>query len=247
MEILMPTENDGASNAPAEPKYVTAEEIGNIVNSAVTSHLKRSLGPAIEAAVKPIAEKLAAAVPTPPPPGDEEGGKGKSKSTPEMLAMAKQLDEMKTLLQSERDARANAEKAARDDRAYASLRQQLEGKVAPGLVDIVAKNLFYVEKKVTVDETGKVTFKTSKAPYPGADPEEQDLPLESGVADFLKSDSAKVFLPAPSAGASSQPLPKRGPSSSPTGFDFSKPAKSDEERVARAAEMEARLKAQGFS
>ena len=42
---------------------------------------------------------------------------------------------------------------------------------------------------------------------------EDTLPLADGVAEFLKTEEAKVFLPAPQ-GSSSQPLPRSSSSSS---------------------------------
>ncbi len=237
----MPNETEGdLDQTPPEPKYVTAEEIGNIVNAAVSSHLKRSLGGAIDTALKPVLEKLSA--PPPPPPADDDGGSSgtpkKGKQTPEMLAMAKQIEDLTKTIVTEREGRAAAEKKQREDRAYAELRSSLEGKVRPDLLDMVAKNLFVVEGRVVVEENGNILFKTSKAPYVGAEPEEQQLPLKSGVDDFLKSDAAKPFLPAPNSGASAPQLPKRGPSPNPGGTDFSKPATSDADKARRAAERE---------
>ncbi len=234
----MPNETEGTlDQTPPEPKYVTAEEIGNIVNAAVTSQLKRSLGTAIAEAVKPITEQVAA-LKQAPPPSDEGDDKKKGKQSPEMLAMAKQIEELTNGIKQRDERVAAAEKKQREDRAYAELRGSLEGKIRPELLDMVAKNLFFVEGRVVTDENGNVLFKTSKAPYTGAEPEEMQLPLKSGVDDFLKSDSAKPFLPAPNPGANSNPLPKRGPSPNPGGTDFSKPATTDAEKARRAAERE---------
>ncbi len=232
------TEGDLDQTPPEPPKYVTAEEIGNIVNSAVTSHLKRSLGSAIETAIKPLADKFAA-LQAPPPSNDEDGvPPKKGKQTPEMLAMAKQIEDLTKTIVTEREGRAAAEKKQREDRAYAELRSSLEGKVRPELLDMVAKNLFFVEGRVIVEETGNVLFKSQKVPYTGAEAEEVQLPLKSGIDDFLKSDTAKPFLPAPNSGAGGSPLPKRGPSPNPGGTDFSKPATSDADKARRAAERE---------
>lgn len=231
----MPNEQEGNSQAAPEPKYVTADEIGNIVNAAVSSHLKRSLGTAIETALKPITEKLNAAPPAPVADADE--GQRKGKQNPELLAMAKQLEEMKSELKVRDERVAAAEKKTREERAFSELRSSLEGKVRPELLDMVAKHLFVVEGRVEVDENGNPLFKSSRVPYTGADPEELRLPLKAGVEDFLKSDSAKPFLPAPNPGAGSGPLPKRGPTPQ-GGTDFNKPATSDADKARRAAERE---------
>jgi hypothetical protein len=232
----MSNENQPGSNTP-DPQYVTADQIGNIVNAALTARLPKMLQPAIEAALAPITAKLSAPPPT-PPSGDDGDDKKKSKQTPEMAAMAKQIEDLTKGITAEREARAAAEKKQKEDRAYNELRQSLEGKVRPEFVDILAKNLFQVEGRVSFGDDGAILFKSSKAPYVGAEPEEVQLPLKNGVEDFLKSDAAKHYLPAPSGGSNTSPLPKRGPSPV-SGRDFSKPATSDADKVQRALEREA--------
>lgn len=234
----MPNDDQGQSQETPAIKYVTADEIGNIVNSALTARLPRMLAPALEAALKPLTDKLNAAPPASPPPADDEDGKKKGKQSPELLAMAQQLEELKKGI-VDRDAKVEAaEKKAREERSYNELRGSLEGKVRPELLDMVAKHLFVVEGRVETDETGTPLFKSTKVPYTGADPEDVRLPLRAGVEDFLKSDAAKHFLPAPTAGAGSSPLPKRGPTPTQGGTDFSKPATSDVDKARRSIERE---------
>lgn len=236
----MPNDNEGSSNE-SEPKYLTSDEVGQIVNAAVTSHLRRftekQLPELLNGALKPLAEKIAA-VPPPSDGGEEDSTKKKSKQSPEYLAMQQEMEAMKKALQAEKDRVAAAEKKSREERSYSELRSSLEGKVRPEFLDLVAKHLFVVEGRVETDETGSSLFKTTHIPYTGADPEEIRLPLKAGIDQFLKSDTAKPFLPAPTSGASSAPLPKRGPSPTHSGTDFSKPATSDTEKAMRALERE---------
>lgn len=236
--------NDTPGESQEAPKYITAEEVGNIVNSAVTAHLRRfsekQLPELLTASLKPITDKLAA---TPVKTEDDaETPKGKSKNKdPEVLAMAQKLDELTNTIK-ERDAQVAAtNKKMREDRAFTELRASLEGKVRPELLDMVAKHIFVVEGLVEVDEQGTPLFKSKQAPYIGADPEEVRLPLKAGVETFLKSESAKPFLPAPSTSGAS-PLPKRGTSPTPGGIDFSKPATTDAEKAARSIERERQAK-----
>lgn len=243
----MPHESDPSQNGSTQ-QPTAEEQLGNMVNAAVKAHLQRftekQLPTLLEAALKPISEKLAAA--PPPPPVDDEGKSKKSKQDPETNALAKQIEEMKKEL-ADRDAKvAAAEKRAREERAYTELRGSLEGKVRPELIDMVAKHLMVVDQRVDFDESGVALFKSQRVPYAGAEPEELRLPLRAGVEDFLKSDAAKPFLPAPS-GSGAAPLPKRG--AAPVGgTDFSKPATTDAEKSRRAAERvrmaEAALKQQ---
>jgi hypothetical protein len=147
--------------------------------------------------------------------------------------MVKKVEEMEKALSAERERVIAAEKKTREERAYTELRGSLEGKVRPELLDMVAKHLFMVEGRVETDESGTALFKSQRVPYTGAEPEE----VRAGVEDFLKSDAAKAFLPAP--GTSSAPqLPKRGPSPNLGGTDFSKPATSDTDKARRSLERE---------
>ncbi len=233
----MPNDQDPESPNP-EPKYVTADEIGNIVNSALTARFPKMLAPALDAALKPILDKLSA--PAPAPASDDDDGKKKSKQNPEMLAMAKQIEDLTNGIKQRDERVAAAEKKGREDKAFADMRASLEGKVRPELLGMLAENLFHVQKRVEFDEQGTPLFKTTRIPYIGAEPEEQRLPLSSGIEDFLKSESAKPFLPAPSSGSGAPPLPKRGSLPTSTGTDFSKPATTDAEKTRRAMEREQR-------
>lgn len=236
----MPPETPDSQNPDNQQSKSPEEQLGNMVNAAVSAHIKRftekQLPALLAEALKPINEKLAA--PPPPPEGDDAKAKKSSKQDPEVLAMAKQIEDMKRALEEKEQRAAAAEKKARDERAYTELRASLEGKVRPELLDVVAENLFYVKKSVDFDDAGNPLFKSSRSPYAGAEPEEVRLPLRVGVEDFLKSDGAKAFLPAPSAGAGAAPLPKRGSTPPSGGTDFTKPATSDAEKARRAAERE---------
>lgn len=221
------------------PKYLTADEVGQIVNAALTNRLPKMLTPALEAAFKPFSDKLAA-LQNPAPPSDEGEADGKKKkpATPEVLAMAKQIEDMQKALKEKDDRAAAAEKKNREQKAYADLRSSLEGKVRPELLDLVANNLFHVERRVETDESGNTLFRSTRPTYAGGDPEDIQLPIKSGVEDFLKSEGAKAYLPAPSTGAGSQPLPKLGYRPNSGGPDFTKPAVNDVDKVRRAAERE---------
>jgi len=240
----MPTEPDDASqNASAEPKYVTADELGNMVNAAVTSHTKRlekQFTAALETALKPVHEKLSAPPPPPPSGGEEK----KVTAAPEYLALQKQLEEMKANLTREAEARANAERKAREDKAFGELKSMLGPQVRPELLDVLASHLFAVDKRVDFEDDGTPVFKW-KGTY-----EEERLPLKDGISQFLKSDAAKPFLPAPASGGA-PPLPKRSPTpggpQSSAKPDYSKPLQTDDEKAQRAqqraAEMAAKLAA----
>jgi hypothetical protein len=238
----MPNENEPGSQTPEAPQYVTPDQLGQVVNQAITSHLKRiNFDEMIGKSIGPLIEQIKALQPAAPNGDEEPTAKPKGKEDPRLAALSAQMEDMKKSLETERNAKLAAEKSARNDRAYTELRKSLEGKVAPGLLDMVANNLFKVEGRVIVAEDGSTTFKTMKpAFYGSSEMEEVEMPIEAGVAEYLKSESAKAFLPAPSTGGNATPLQKRPQPYSGSAFDFSKPATSDEEKLGRAMEREAR-------
>lgn len=240
----MPDENPGDSNNAL--KYITEDQIGNIVNAAVTNHLKRftenQLPKMLEASLKPIADKLSAPASTPDP---EE--KGKSKVDPQVAALSKQLEDMQKAMAAEREGRIAAEKKQREDRAFSDLKASLAPKVRPELLDMLANHLFKVEGRVEFEEDGSAVFKYERNNY--GMKEEVRLPIKDGVDAYLNSDAAKPFIPAP---GTSQTTPVRKSQTisllnSPTPFDPAKASDEDKLKYAREIENRAResLKAQG--
>lgn len=233
----MPNESDGGSQTPpAEQKYVTEEAFNASLNAAVTSHMKRlekQFAGALEAALKPVNEKLAAPPAAVTPPAE-------TVKSPEYLALQKQLEEMKQAVTREAEARAAAERKHREDRAYSDLRSQLEGKVRPELRDMVAAHLFKVENRIDFEEDGTPVFKAKQKTFGGVE-EDVRYTLKDGVDTYLKSEEAKAFLPAP-ATASSSPLPKRTVQPGRSGFDPSAVGRNDFEKIQMAEAMEAELK-----
>lgn len=62
----MPNDNE-EGGTPNEPQYVTPDQLGQAINSAITSHLKRlNIAGQIADALKPVTEQLAAAKQAPP-------------------------------------------------------------------------------------------------------------------------------------------------------------------------------------
>lgn len=225
--------NGGQGGDPPTPKYVTEEQIAQIVNSAVTTHLKRGLAKAIDEAIAPLKQKLE----TPPPSGDG-GGKGKE-ADPEVVALRKQLDDLKGVVKASQEAASAAEKRAADERAYNALRSELSGKVRPEALDVATDYLFRAQGRVVIDEqTGEPRFKHRTALVAGMPEEDHLFPLSDGVKQFLKGKEAQLFLPAPNTA----PNPQRpGPRSTTPGQlpTYEKPPATDDEKVRRAMEAEA--------
>lgn len=191
---------NGEGDSTPDDKQNQQPDLGNIVNSAVTSQLKRFIKNEFPAllgeALKPVTEQLAAIKAAPPQP--QEGGDGdkKPKVDPQVAALTQQIEEMKAKLTREAEQRAAAEKKARDDRAFSEFKGYLAKSVRPEMLDMVASHLFHIEKMIDVAEDGTATFKGTRTNF--GITEEVAYPLKDGVEQWLKGDQAKAFLPAPS-------------------------------------------------
>ncbi len=244
----MPTAEELAQSQNQQTQTDPATDIGNVVNAAVTSHLKRAnigklITDAVEAAMKPVRDQEAARAATvaasaePLKPVDP-------KASPEFAALQRQFEDMSGKFKQETEARAAAEKRQREDRAYADLRAGLAAAgIKADMVDIAADNLFYAKKKVEFDEQGTPLFRHTKT-TPGYGDEDELLPLSAGIQAFAKSKDAAPFLPSPGVNKS-QPLPRQGtrnPATPPAAAVGT--AVSEEDKIANSMARSAALKAQ---
>lgn len=212
-------------------------DFGNIANAAAKSHIGRwvekSLPGVLAAAMKPLQDEIAAL--RAPKVVDETDDSGKkTKTSPEVEAMRAQLEDFKSKFTAEQQARAAAEKSARDERAHGALKSELAGLVNPALLGMLTDNLYHIKKVVEFDEDGSPLFKSTRTDAFG-DPEVVRMPLKDGVAQFLKTEEAKAFLPPPSAGSGANPIRKPGSKSTPTTFNAETANDDDKIRFAQAA------------
>lgn len=241
----MPNENaEGSQNPstedPQTPEPKSSEpNLGNLVNSAVTAQLRRfaekQLPSMLESAIKPLTEQLAALKAAPPPPPPEEDSK--KKVSPEVAALTQQLEDMKAALKNEAESRALAEKKAREDRVFSDFKGHLAKSVRPEMLDVIANHLFHVQKMVEIDDSGSATFKGTRTNY--GITEEIAYPLKDGVDNWLKSEDAKPYLPAP--GTSNTPTTRRTVVSNtglPKDFDLSKATPEQKLQYAEQLEQE---------
>jgi hypothetical protein len=222
-------------------------EIGQIVNAAVTSQLGRALPKALEGLKlgETIAELVKKAMPEPAPPPDPNKTPD-NKPDPKVVALEENLKSISEKLKAADERAAAAERKSKEDGARLSLRGALEKHVRPEALDMVSKLLFDAEKRVTFDENGNPLFGIRRAPYAGAAEEDAVVPLADGVAHWLKSDDAKIFVPPPQPGnqGSRGPSQSRGQQRGNGGLpQYDGPATTDEEKLRRASEREAAFRA----
>lgn len=234
---------DGADDGADDKVTITSAELSQLVNSAVTAQLKRAftkeLAPAIQAAMAPLKQELDALKQK---DGDAAQAQPNGKKNPEMLALEQRLEQMQAALQKAEDEKTAERKAAREDRAFSELVSSLTGKVRPGTETMVAK-LLKADGKLIVDEEAGAVLRVRGSRVKGMPEEDLDLPIVDGVAHYLKTKDAQIFLPSPSnGGAGSEgrvsPTARRAPGEKPPTFD--KPPATDEEAAARTlAQFEA--------
>lgn len=257
-----PAEGGTGGGGAAAATFTEAQqgEIAKIVNSAVSSHLKRGLAPAIGEALKTVnwAEtlkldetleaKLAKLKEAAPPGGTDPNAVNQPpKVDPQVAALTAKVQELTQNIQRQQDEVKAAKEQARNEKAFADLKSALGGQVRPEALDIAARDLFLAQKRVTFDEQGNPLFTVKKAPYAGAAEEDVPMPLTDGVSHWLKSEEGKFFLPAPTAGTQNAGRVPPGPRNqqqqrSAGGVPkYDTPATTDAEKIRRAEEQTAAI------
>lgn len=224
------SDTDGGAPAPDAPKFVTEELLNKAISGRLGEFQKR-LDKQFEGVTKTLAERLEslqAPASTPDKPSD-------GKTSPEMAAMAKRLEDAEKRIRTAEEARENAERRQREESARVEVLSHLDGIIRPETREVVSDYLF---RRVSFGEDGAPVIKLSR------DPSDVGLPLSDGISGFLKSKEAAPFLPAPSATAPKQAGSKFGRQSPGVVPQYDKPATTDEEKVRRAMERAAALKSQ---
>lgn len=176
------------------PKYVTEEQLSNVVNAAVSTHVGRAIKKTVGEIVPTIVEQVTAALKPDPGDGGEGGGDGAGgdvgggdgKPDPAMTAMKRQMTQVSNKLEVERTARI----AAETRHSQAGLRSAvLKGlgihKITGERQDAAIASLYHNER-VKVAEDGSHLF---------VDTNGDELPLGEGIKGWAGSDSAKLYLP----------------------------------------------------
>ncbi len=242
----MPPELDDSTTSSTDTTVTepVVTDPGVMANAAAKAHISRFsekvLPGLIAAAMKPLMDEIQTLK---APKGDAEDVKGKSKNDPAMAAVTAQLEDMKAKFASAESARVAAEKRSRDDGAKAALKDALAPHVRPELLGMLTDNLYVMKGVVDFDDDGTPLFKAKRKDQYG-DPEDIRLPMKDGVAQFLKSEEAKAFLPSP---GSSGAAPKHKTASRVNGvttpIDLEKA--DDATKIRYAREIAERARARG--
>lgn len=184
--------------------------LGNTINAAVTSQLKRVEPKHAEAVQAAVDAALAKQREEQEQQREEQQGKngnapndknqnGQPHRDPEAekraLALEKQVLALQKALEDGNTQRAAAEKRAREQGAQSRLSSALS-KVKPEVKDLLAK-AWQADGKVTFDADGNPMLRVRKSPVKGLPEEDMELPLEEGVAHWLSTKEAEAYLPPP--------------------------------------------------
>lgn len=206
----MPGENE---NQEEKNKGISEEDVGKIVNAAVTNQLNRALPKAIgEAIPKAMTEALKGVdwggvvggiveekiKGLEPPKNDGETSKPDPKITTleqQIKALAERAEASDKRATAAEEARAAAETQRLRDAGIAAFRSAVSTKVNPAMLDVFVE--YFAGKKLTLDEKGNPVLAIRKAQYKGGPEEEVNVSLEEGVTHLLASKEVFPFLPAP--------------------------------------------------
>lgn len=206
----MPDPEKKEEGTPNESTPLTEEQVGNIVNSAVTAHLKKAVPRAITEAIGAlkIDEQISAAVaklaPSEKEPkgaqndDDASGGRVTTKDLQRQLSsLQDKLDASERKAQDLERQRIEVEQGARMSAALTAFRNGVQSHVKPELLEPFVDYFARGRGLLKVDDQGAPTLTVKRAPYKGAPPADEDLPLMEAIPLLLGTDDAKPFIPAP--------------------------------------------------
>lgn len=206
---------DAKAGGPATPieqetdvEVSDDKKLSNLVNSAVSTHLKRALPKFLEDAITPHMAALKELV-APKPAEPAAPAANAAQTTGTDPAILKQLEDMKAQLKKEQDTRARERQQAREEKAISDVRAALVGKVRPEAVEHLIKVM--VHDRVIQTDGAMVTLKIG----------DDVLDLKEGLQDYLARKEHAIFLPAPGYNqapkAGKQPRPVAPPRTGPNG------------------------------
>jgi len=194
---------DDATQPNAEPTEPATTDkpdplahLPNLVNSAVSSQLKRALGSLDKTIAEAVAKAVGSAAPA-PQAAPQSGSAPVPSVDPALAKLREELDAHKRELEAERRRVRETEERSRAERTDASLREALRKAVRPELID----GAFYALKATSLrfDEDGTPKLAISRRRERDRPAEEVAFSIEDGVSDWLKSEAAKAYLPPPVA------------------------------------------------
>jgi hypothetical protein len=194
----------GGGTGDETPKPLSEEDVGRIVNQAVTSHFKRlnlegkiaegiaglKLDEKFEALTAKLGEKKA------PEGGEGDKGKIDPEIARQLAAMSEKLEaEQKLRLEAER-SRAEAEQAHRFGAAKQTLSNKLKEHADDRWHDLWVEHLV-TNQRLKLDDDGNAQLMVEYAAVKGMPKTREFMPLEDAVQHLVKEDASKRFMAVP--------------------------------------------------
>lgn len=202
-QIHMPHPPTQEQPTDEKPESLTREEVQAMVQTAVNG----ALGTHSKRTEKLIAETLSKALEGFKPKADEAPTK-EGKEPTEVKLLQQQLADLKRRYEESETKATKAEESARTQREHSALRVALEAKgVRKEAVDYVISH-WATSGALRRNETGDPLVAIRRSRAKDAPPEEMLFDsFEAGVADWIKSPEAAVFIAPPSNVRTSNPNP----------------------------------------
>jgi outer membrane murein-binding lipoprotein Lpp len=188
--------------------------INQVISTAVKAELKKLFsGKEISGLLAPIVlDAVRAANVANEKPASVESkpnGSDTSKPNPEVAALKQQIQQMQEESERAKKDAQKAKKKQRNERTLSQIKDLLaSNNVRPEMVDMLAKVLFKADNRVEFGDDGRPLLRVKVSPAKGFAEEDQLMPLENGIKQYLKSKEAASFLVAP-GGAATRQEPQR--------------------------------------
>lgn len=171
-------------------KFVTQDQVSQIVNAAVSNHMKRFGTKLSETIGGVIDEKLKGFVPKQNDDVDDDDDDDppdpKAKADPRFTQMKRQITQLTNKLNDALGDADSERKQRRNDGLNTAVLKHLGEGGMSGKRLTAAKAVLYQDGRVKVTDEGEHLF---------VDDDGLDVPLKDGLATWVASDDAKLFLP----------------------------------------------------
>jgi len=176
-----------------KPEYVTKAELANIVNQAVSGHLKRTLGKSVGEAI----ETAFAARESANESKQDAQGRASGAAAKDAEPWQKEIEALKRKVADSEKRAKDANLRAATDKGVTALTAALtaSGKLRPEAVPVVVDLLTKAHGRLAIDDSGNAGYKLS---------DDETVSIEEGAKSFLASKEAALFMAPPQGGNGSR-------------------------------------------
>lgn len=232
MKVKKPGSEGEGTEGGEEKQFLTADDLETLlnekVNKAITGHVNRvkeTFEKTLTAKLTEFGESLKSSRTEEAEGGASgKGGEAESETKKQLAAMQKRLEAAEKKTEEERTARETERQARMRDEERTTLASALRkaGVSEEARVKGAMALLYTEEKRVARTEDGRIVYRKG----------DDELDLDKGIADFLKSDEGKLYLPPRQVAGSGGIAGKAGQAGQQNGTG---PTKADAGRMLMAA------------